>query len=123
MSEKRSDNTNAEKNHSGKATLAAILNEVEQTPEEQWETLLQVIRQFRQSLKMQPSPTEAWEAVMKQIHSQDLTQQAARQQALSDLLQSWEEEGDEQEQKETWEFLKQALNKDRLSNRPLFPYY
>ncbi|BAZ13235.1 hypothetical protein NIES4071_50740 [Calothrix sp. NIES-4071] len=43
------------------------------------------------------SPTEAWEAVMNQIRSEDPTQQAARQQALTDLLQSWEEEGDEQE--------------------------
>lgn len=97
MSEKVSDNDNSIENKSGKATLAAILNELEQTPEEQWETLLQVIRQFRQSLKIQPSPTEAWEAVMKQINSEDPTQQAARHQALTDLLQSWEEEGDEQE--------------------------
>ena len=96
MPEKISDNTKALKK-SGKATLTAILNEVEQTPEEQWETLLQVIRQFRQSLKMQPSPTEAWETVMNQIRNEDPIEQAARQQALSDLLQSWEEEGDEQE--------------------------
>jgi hypothetical protein len=36
------------------------------------------------------------------------------------LLQSWEDEGDSQEHLETWEFLKQALNADRISNRPLF---
>lgn len=44
----------------------------------------------------------------------------ARQKALSELLQSWEEDGDEQEQKETLEFIQQALNQDRFSNRPLF---
>ncbi|MBE9030658.1 antitoxin family protein [filamentous cyanobacterium LEGE 11480] len=38
-------------------------------------------------------------------------------QAALDLLRSWREEGDEQEQKETWEFLKQALDEDRLSDR------
>jgi hypothetical protein len=39
------------------------------------------------------------------------------------LLDSWvavDEEGI-QEQKETWAFLKQALDEDRLSNRKLFP--
>ena len=36
------------------------------------------------------------------------------------LLQSWCDE-DPQEQRETWEFLKTALDQDRLSNRKLFP--
>ena len=37
------------------------------------------------------------------------------------LLQSWMEEGDAQEQKETGEYLIRALDEDRLSDRPLFP--
>ena len=40
--------------------------------------------------------------------------------ALVQLLKSWREE-DEQEQRDTWEQLKQALDQDRLSNRKLFP--
>jgi predicted transcriptional regulator len=40
---------------------------------------------------------------------------------LIDLLQSWIEEGDAQEQKETGEYLVEALDKDRLSDRSLFP--
>jgi hypothetical protein len=40
---------------------------------------------------------------------------------LVDLLQSWIEDGDVQEQKETGEFLVKALDEDRLSDRPLFP--
>jgi hypothetical protein len=36
------------------------------------------------------------------------------------LLQSWCDE-DAEEQRETWEFLKTALEQDRLSNRKLFP--
>jgi hypothetical protein len=38
-----------------------------------------------------------------------------------ELLQSWIEEGDAQEQKETGEYLIQALDEDRLSDRSLFP--
>lgn len=43
-------------------------------------------------------------------------------QALA-LLQSWkvEESLERDEQRETWEFLKQALDQDRLSDRKLFP--
>jgi hypothetical protein len=40
---------------------------------------------------------------------------------LDELLQSWIQDGDAQEQKETGEFLVQALDEDRLSDRPLFP--
>jgi predicted DNA-binding antitoxin AbrB/MazE fold protein len=42
-------------------------------------------------------------------------------QAALDLLRSWREDGDEEEQKATWEFLQTALDADRLSDRPLFP--
>ena len=43
-------------------------------------------------------------------------------QALA-LLQSWnvEESSERDEQRETWKFLKQALDEDRLSDRKLFP--
>ena len=39
------------------------------------------------------------------------------------LLQSWsvEESPERDEQRETWEYLKKALDKDRLSDRKLFP--
>lgn len=40
--------------------------------------------------------------------------------AAIQLLRSWRM-GDEQEQRETLEFLKQALDEDRLSDRKLFP--
>ena len=40
---------------------------------------------------------------------------------LENLFQSWEEQDDEEEQKETWEYLRRVLDEDRLSNRPLFP--
>jgi hypothetical protein len=43
-------------------------------------------------------------------------------QALA-LLQSWyvEESPEREEQRETWEYLKLALDEDRLSDRKLFP--
>ena len=40
---------------------------------------------------------------------------------LVQLLQSWIDEGDEEEQRETLEYLIHALDEDRLSNRKLFP--
>ncbi len=58
-------------------------------------------------------PAAAWEKAMQQI-------EANQPQSLERLLKSWEDEGDAQEQLETWEFLKQALDEDRISNRSLF---
>ena len=53
--------------------------------------------------------------------SQDaLATQQAKNEAAIRLLRLWSE-GDEQEQRETWEYLKRALDEDRLSNRKLFP--
>jgi prevent-host-death family protein len=37
-----------------------------------------------------------------------------------ELLKMWEEEGDEQEQTETLEYLSQSLEQDHFSNRSLF---
>ncbi|MDE2797783.1 MAG: hypothetical protein OXI94_03845 [Gemmatimonadota bacterium] len=40
---------------------------------------------------------------------------------LVQLVQSWMDEGDADEQRETLEYLIQALDEDRLSSRKLFP--
>jgi hypothetical protein len=61
------------------------------------------------------SNTAGWKSALQQL------QTPAPPQALANLLQSWEDEGDTQEQQETWEFLHQVLDQDRLSDRPLFP--
>jgi hypothetical protein len=61
------------------------------------------------------SNTESWNGALQKL------QTPAHPQALANLLQSWEDEGDTREQQETWEFLHQALDQDRLSHRPLFP--
>lgn len=43
-----------------------------------------------------------------------------REKAIA-LVQSWIDEGDEDEQKETWEYLVRVLDEDRPSARKLFP--
>jgi hypothetical protein len=41
---------------------------------------------------------------------------------LTDLLQSWiDDENDDEEQKETGDYLIRVLDEDRLSDRKLFP--
>ena len=47
-------------------------------------------------------------------------EQMRHNQAGIDLLNSWEND-DPDEQAETWAYLKQALDEDRLSYRKLFP--
>lgn len=44
-----------------------------------------------------------------------------RRTELVTLLQSWMDEGDPEEQRETGEYLIRALDEDRLADRPLFP--
>ncbi len=44
-----------------------------------------------------------------------------KQTKLVNLLQSWIDEDDGEEQQETGEYLIHALDEDRLSNRKLFP--
>jgi hypothetical protein len=44
-----------------------------------------------------------------------------RRAELVALLQSWIEDGDAEEQKETGEYLVRVLDEDRLSDRKLFP--
>lgn len=48
-------------------------------------------------------------------------EQAQKNQAAIDLLDSWMDDSEEAaEHQQAWDFLKTALDEDRLSNRPLF---
>jgi hypothetical protein len=100
--------------------LAKLILEIQQTPEEYLPNLLQLVRLFRESVTMKPVPLEASEqnTTPETLEANRLAQQ---HKALKELTRLWIEEGDEQEQTETWEYLRQALDEDRLSNRPLFP--
>jgi hypothetical protein len=51
---------------------------------------------------------------------QAITEQIRRNQAAIELLRSWRD-GDAEEQRETWEYLRRALDEDRLSDRKFFP--
>jgi hypothetical protein len=44
---------------------------------------------------------------------------AARAKALSDLFSEWDREEDADEQRETWEYLQQALGEESITERPL----
>jgi hypothetical protein len=91
------------------ASLELLLHEIEATPRQYWTDLLDTLRQFRQ-----------------RIPSTDLSvvdaEQARKNQAAIDLLDSWlDDTEDASEHQQAWEFLKTALDEDRLSDRPLFP--
>jgi hypothetical protein len=67
--------------------------------------LLDTLSQFRQNLPSIVDP-----------------EQAQKNQAAINLLDSWlEETEDAAEHQEAWDFLQTALDEDRLSDRPLFP--
>ena len=85
-----------------------LLYEIEATPKEYWTDLLDTLRQFRQTIPSNTLPIVN-------------AKQAQKNQAAIDLLDSWlSDDEDANEQKQTWEFLKVALDGDRLSNRLFF---
>ncbi len=58
--------------------------------------------------------------VAERADSQERLEQIRKNEAAIQLLRLWRQ-GDEQEQRETWEYLKRTLEEDRLSDRKLFP--
>ncbi len=91
------------------ASLESLLHEIEATPREYWAELLDALRQFRQKIPSTAPPV---------INAE----QAQKNQAAIDLLDSWlEDNEDALEHQQAWDFLKTALDEDRLSDRPLFP--
>ncbi len=71
------------------------------------------------SLISDPTVKEASD-VLGETETDLKAEQVQKNLAAIKLLESWYEE-DAQEQCETWEYLKQALDEDRLSDRKLFP--
>lgn len=90
-------------------SLKLLLHEIEATPREYWTDLLDILREFRQRIPaIEPAVIDA--------------EQAKKNQAAIDLLDSWlGETEDALEQQQAWDILKTALDEDRLSDRPLFP--
>ena len=99
----------ADHSSSSPASLESLLHEIEATPREYWADLLDALRQFRQKISYAVPPIINVE-------------QAQKNQAVIDLLDSWlNDNEDASEHQQAWEFLKTALDEDRLSDRPLFP--
>ena len=99
----------ADRSISPSTSLELLLHEIEATPREYWADLLDTLRQFRQKI---PSTTPS---VVD-------PEQARKNQAAIALLDSWlDDNEDASEHQQAWEFLKTALDEDRLSDRPLFP--
>jgi hypothetical protein len=70
------------------------------------------------------SIAEAADEQLPEIEDEERRRQREKNQAAIDLLDSWLNETDPdviREQRETWEFLKKALDEDRPSYRKLFP--
>ncbi|WP_033336833.1 hypothetical protein [Scytonema hofmannii] len=88
-------------------SIREILQELQQTPKEHWGNLLQIMRLFRESVTLTSEVSNTSEEKIQETDK--LTQQ---HEALSKLTQEWIDEGDEQEQTETWEYLRQALDED-----------
>ena len=82
--------------------LPQFLQEIQQIPKEYWPNLLQIIRLFRESVN--------GENLAKNFTDMSEEDRIKRNQAVIELINSWVEEGDEQEQTETAEYLRQVLD-------------
>ncbi|HAN74484.1 MAG TPA: hypothetical protein DCQ51_16330 [Planktothrix sp. UBA8407] len=80
-----------------------FLTEIQLTPQEQWQNLLQIMRTFRQATTPQPQP------IILTPDEQQRQEQIKKNQAGIELLRKWEQEGDEQEQTETLNYLLEVL--------------
>jgi ferritin len=90
-------------------SLELLISEIEATPREYWTELLETLRQFRQTISSTTSPI---------INAE----QAQKNQTAINLLDSWlSEDEDASEHQQTWNYLKKAMDEDRLSDRLLFP--
>jgi putative addiction module component (TIGR02574 family) len=74
---------------------------------------LQLLGERLADYEADPEAGTSWEEVREDL-SRKLHEHAR-------LLQSWIVDGDAQEQRQTGEYLVQALDEDRLSDRRLFP--
>ncbi len=97
-----------------------LLDTIEQVPESELTEILHFL-QSRHTTLQQPidSSTQAWNAVVDRLNNLTPEQRIHQRQTISNLLASWNEESDEDE--ESWEELKTSLDRNRNSYRPLFP--
>jgi hypothetical protein len=105
------------------APLAQIVNDFIDLLLKQWAQLPQTASQptpiapASTSAIQVSDPQMAWDSAMAQIASPSPDQHTA----VTNLFATWATENDVAEQQETLQWLTQALDDDRLSDRPLFP--
>lgn len=76
----------------------------------------------RKILRIKLNPQQIyWKPVLQVEIDPEIDASEDRADGIVQLVQSWMEEDDTDEQKETLEYLIRALDEDRLSNRKLFP--
>ena len=102
------DNQN---NYLTEVSIIELLEEIQNIPQEDWSNLLQIIRLFRESVTKNSQFSNSEEDGKENIR---LTQQHI---ALKELTQQWIENGDEKEQTDTWEYLKQQIDKNNFENQ------
>jgi hypothetical protein len=101
--------------HHTQQFINSLVLEIEKIPQEYWTNLLQIIRLYGESLAKKSAPADAWAKAIDEIKKTEPVLKVARQQALSELLRKGQEEGDEQEQTETAEVLRKALEENSVS--------
>ena len=74
-------------------------------------------RLCRESQRLGVDPTE----VVRRLIQSAIPEQPDKYERVIALLDEWESEGDEQEQRETLEALKQGLNAHQSSGRVIYP--
>jgi hypothetical protein len=98
-----------------------LIDAIAQTPDTALAETLQRLQTPSAPVLPTSTSTQAWTDLLHWLEHRTPEEEAIRSQAISDLFTSWEAEDDETDHQETWEFLKTALDEDRLSDRPLFP--
>jgi hypothetical protein len=111
--------------------MVEFLSVIQQTPREYWPNLLKMMRLFLETVTVKPGlsePAETPESRARQVHSRlweagrregnednekpEIIDSLQQHEALSKLLQSWVDDGDEEEQTETAEVLRKALEEN-----------
>ncbi|MBP0012205.1 MAG: hypothetical protein J7545_17035 [Roseofilum sp. SBFL] len=78
----------------------ALLQEIEQIPEEDIPGLLELVRCLRQQT-VQTNPVQNWNDAMVRLNSGNRQDKQLKQQRLQEMFASWSELDDECEQKES----------------------
>jgi hypothetical protein len=104
--------------------MVEFLSVIQQTPREYWPNLLKMMRLFLETVTVKPGLSEpvetpesrAWRAGRKEGNEDkekpEIIDSLQQHEALSKLLQSWVDDGDEEEQTETAEVLRKALEEN-----------